>query len=114
LAEALGEGRRTDLPAEHTGPRGLRRWRAILIAVVASTPSRVVAHRCSRVRLARAPGVDDVAGVAVQRPARVKEPLLGRRASWVGGSPRRFTRMDRGFAPLCGSVVPRTPLLANA
>jgi hypothetical protein len=26
LAEALGEGRRTDLPAEHTGSRGLRCW----------------------------------------------------------------------------------------
>jgi hypothetical protein len=25
LSEALGEGRRADLPAEHTGPRGLRR-----------------------------------------------------------------------------------------
>jgi hypothetical protein len=114
LAEALGEGRRTDLPAEHTGPRGLRRRRVVFVAIVASTPSRVVAHSSSRVSPARAPGVDDVAGVAVQRPACVKEPLLDRRASWVGGSPRRFTCMDRGFAPLCGPVVPRIPLLADA
>jgi hypothetical protein len=26
LAEALGEGRCADLPAEHAGPRGFRRW----------------------------------------------------------------------------------------
>jgi hypothetical protein len=114
LAEALGEGRRADLPAEHEGRRGLRRRRAVLIAVVAPTPSRVVACRRSRIYLARTPSVDDVAGVAVQCPARVEEPFLGRRASRVGGSPRRFTRMDRGFTPLCGSVASRFPLLANA
>jgi hypothetical protein len=67
LAEALGEGRRADLPAEHAGPRGLRRRRAVFVAVVASTPSRVVAHRCPRVRLARAPGVD----VRLDRPSDV-------------------------------------------
>jgi hypothetical protein len=99
LTEALGEGRRADLPAEHTGPRGLWRRGAVFVAVVAPTPSRVVAHRYSRVRLARAPGVDDVAGVAVQRPACVKEPFLGRRASLVGGSPRRSSCVDRGFTP---------------
>jgi hypothetical protein len=114
LAEALGERRFADLPAEHTGPWGLRRRGAVLAAVVASAPSRVVAHRRSCVRPARASGVDDVAGVAIQRPACVKEPLLGRRASWVGGSPRRPSRVDRGFAPRCGFVVPRIPLLADA
>jgi hypothetical protein len=114
LAEALGEGRRADLPAEHTGPRGLRRQGTVLIAVVVPTPSRVVACRRSRIRLARTPSVDDVAGVAVQRPARVEEPLLGWRAPRVGGSSRRFTCMDRGFAPLYGPVALCVPLLEDA
>jgi hypothetical protein len=94
LAEALGEGRRPDLPAEHTGPRGLRRRGAVLVTVVASAPSRVVAYRRSGIRPARAVGIDDVASVTVQRPARVKEPLHGRRASRVGGAPRSFTCVD--------------------
>jgi hypothetical protein len=114
LAEALGERRCADLSAEHTGPWGLRRRGAVLVAVVASTPPRVVAHCCSRVRPACALGVDDVAGVAIQRPACVKEPLLGRRASWVGGSPCRPSCVDRGLASRCSSVVPRIPLLADA
>jgi hypothetical protein len=114
LAEALGERRRADLPAEHTGPWGLRRRGAVLAAVVACTPSRVVAHCCSCVRPTCAPGVDDVAGVAIQRPACVKEPLLGRRASLVGGSPCRSSCVDRGFTSRCSSVVPRIPLLADA
>jgi hypothetical protein len=62
LAEALGEARRADLPAEHTGSRWLRRRRAVLPAVVAPTPSRVVARRCACLRVARPPGVDEVAG----------------------------------------------------
>jgi hypothetical protein len=97
LAEALGERCRADLPAEHTGARGLRRRGAVLAAVVASTPSGVVAPCCSGIRPARVPGVNDVAGVAVQRPACVKEPLLGRRASLVGGLPRRSPCVHRGF-----------------
>jgi hypothetical protein len=109
----LGEGRRADLPAEHTGPRGFRRRGTAFIAVVAPTSSWVVAYRRSRIRLARAPGVDDVAGVTVQRPARVEEPLLGWCASQIGGSPRSFTCMDRGFAPLCNPVSLRITLLAD-
>jgi hypothetical protein len=37
LAEALREARHADLPAEHTGSRGLRRRRAVLSAVIAPT-----------------------------------------------------------------------------
>jgi hypothetical protein len=103
-----------DLPAEHAGPRGFRRRRAVFIAVVASTPPRVVARRRSRIRLARPPSVDDVAGVAVPRPARVEEPFFSRCASRVGGSLRRFTCMDRGFAPLRDPVALCVPLLADA
>jgi hypothetical protein len=46
------EARRADLPAEHTGSRRLRRRRAVLPAIVAPTPSRVVARRCPRLRVA--------------------------------------------------------------
>jgi hypothetical protein len=113
LAEALGEGRRADLSAEHTGPWVLWRRGAVFIAVVAPTPSRVVAYRRPRIRPARAAGVDDVAGVTIKRPARVKEPLLGRRASRVGWAPRSFACVDRGFAPLTSPVSSRIPLLAD-
>jgi hypothetical protein len=75
-----------DLPAEHAGSRGLRRRRAILLAIVASTPSRVVACCRPRLRFSRPSGVDDVAGVAVSGlPTRVEEPILGRRAPRVAG-----------------------------
>jgi hypothetical protein len=45
LAEALGEARRADLPAEHTGSRGLWRRRAVLSAGGGSLPSPV-SPRC--------------------------------------------------------------------
>jgi hypothetical protein len=86
----------------------------VFIAVVASTPLRVVASHCSCIRLARPPSVDDVTGVVVPHPARVEEPLFSRCASWVGGSLRCFTCMDRGFAPLRGPVASCVPLLADA
>jgi hypothetical protein len=70
----------------------------------------VVACRRSRIHLARPPSVDDVAGVAVPRPARVEELFFSRCASRVGGSLRRFTCMDREFtpctAPVGGCVTP--------
>jgi hypothetical protein len=115
LAEALGKGRRADLPAEHTGSRGFRRRRAVLIAVVAPTPSRMVACRRPCLRFVRPPSVDDVAGVAVSRlPLCVEEPFLGRRAPRVGGALRCSTRVYRGLGPLRALVVPRIPLLADA
>jgi hypothetical protein len=54
----------------------------------------VVARRCACLRVARPPGVDDVTGVAILGlPARVEEPLLGRRAPQVGGAPRCTARV---------------------
>jgi hypothetical protein len=115
LEEALGEARRADLPAEHAGPRGLRCRRVVLPAIVAATPSRVVASRCPRLCVARPPGVDDVAGVTVLGlPARVEEPLLGRRASRVGGTLRCTSRVHRWLGALRTPVVPRAPLLTDA
>jgi hypothetical protein len=75
---------------------------------------RVVACRRSRIRLARSPSVDDVTGVAIQRPAQVEEPFFGRRASRVGGALRRFTCMNRRLAPLRGPVASCVALLADA
>jgi hypothetical protein len=90
LAEALRKARRADLPAEHTGSRGLQRRRAVLSAVIAPTSSWVVSCRCPRFRVARPRGVVDVASVTVLGlPARVKNPLLDRRAALVGGLPCR-------------------------
>jgi hypothetical protein len=90
LAEALRKAHRVDLPAEHTGSRGLRRRQAVLSAVIVPTSSWVVACRCPRLRVAHPPGVDDVASVTVLGlPARVKDSLLDRRAPLVGGLPRR-------------------------
>jgi hypothetical protein len=94
LAEALWKAHRADLPAEHTGSRGLRRRRAILSAVIAPNPSGVVARRCPCLRVARPPGVDDVASVSILGlPARIKDPRLDWRAPLVGGLPRRAARM---------------------
>jgi hypothetical protein len=115
LAEALREARRADLPAEHTGSRGFRRRRAVLSAVIAPTPSEVVAHRCPRLRVARPPGVDDVASVTVLGlPTRVKDPLPDRRAPWVGGPLRRAARVHRSLGALRAPVFQRAPLLTNA
>jgi hypothetical protein len=98
LAEALREARRADLPAEHSGSWGLRRRRPVLSAVIAPTPSGVVACRRPRLRVARPPGVDDVASVTVLGlPARVKDPLPDRRASWVGGPLGRAARVHRSL-----------------
>jgi hypothetical protein len=115
LAEARGESRCADLPAQYAGPRGLRRWRAVFIAIVVSTPSGVVACCRSRIRFARPSSVDDVTGVAVPcLPARVEEPFFSRRVSRVSGALRRSTRVHRGFAPLRAPIAPRVPLLADA
>jgi hypothetical protein len=94
LAKALRKARRADFPAEHTGSWGLRHRQAVLSAVIAPTSSWVVAYRCPRLRVARPPGVDDVASVTVLGlPASVKNPLLDRRAPLVGGLPRRAARV---------------------
>jgi hypothetical protein len=61
----LRKARRVDLLAAHAGPRGLRRRRAVLTAVVAPTPPWVVACRRPCLCVARPPGVDDIASVAV-------------------------------------------------
>jgi hypothetical protein len=84
------------------GPRGLRRRRAVLSAVIAPTPSGVVARCRPRLRVARPLGVDDVARVSVLGlPARVEDPLPDRRAPWVGGLLARAACMHqtpRGLA----------------
>jgi hypothetical protein len=76
VVEVLGEARHTDLPAEHAGSRGFRRQRVILSAVVAPTPQRVVARRCSLLCIALPPNIYDIAGVVVLGlTTRVKDPL---------------------------------------
>jgi hypothetical protein len=80
-----------------------------------STPPRVVACRRLCLCVARPSGVDDVAGVAISGlPARVEEPLFGRRAPRVGGALRRSARVHRGFRALRAPIVLRAPLLADA
>jgi hypothetical protein len=66
-------------------------------------------------RVARPSGVDDVAGIAVSGlPARVEEPLFGRRAPRIGGALNRSARVYRGFGALRAPIVPLAPLLADA
>jgi hypothetical protein len=111
----LREARRADLPAEHAGSRGLRRWQAVLTAVVEPTPPWVVACRRPCLCVACLPGVDDVASVAVlDLPARVKDPLPDRRLALVGGLPRRAARVNWRLRALRTPDVPRAPLLVNA
>jgi hypothetical protein len=75
----------------------------------------VVAHRRPCLRVARPPGVDDVAGVAVLGlPARVKDSLLDRRSALVGGLSRCNTHVTRRLGALHAPVVPRASLLADA
>jgi hypothetical protein len=47
-------------------------------------------------------------------PARVEEPLFGRRAPRVGGALRRSTRVYREFGALRAPILPFAPLLADA
>jgi hypothetical protein len=78
-------------------------------------PSRVVARHCPCLCVARPPGVDDVASVAVLGlPAHVEDLLLDRRAPWVGGTFRCASRVYRWLGALRAPVVPRAPLLADA
>jgi hypothetical protein len=111
LAEALRKAHRANLPVEHTGSRGLPRRRAVLSAVIAPTPSGVVACRRPRLRVSRPPGVDDVASVTVLGlPARIEDPLPDRRAPWVGGPLRRAARVHRRRdAELSAPARPRRP-----
>jgi hypothetical protein len=96
-------------------PRGLRRRRAVLSAVIAPTPSGMVACRRPCLCVARPSGVDDVASVTVLGlPACVKDPLPNRRAPWVGRLFRRTARVYRCFGALRSPIVPRAPLLADA
>jgi hypothetical protein len=75
----------------------------------------VVACRHPRFRVARPPGVDDIASVTVLGlPAHVKDPLPNWRAPWVGGAFRRGSRVYRWFGALRAPVVPRAPLLTDA
>jgi hypothetical protein len=75
----------------------------------------VVARRRSRLRVACSSGVDDVASVTVLGlPARVEDPLLDRRAPWVGGAFRCASRVYRRLGALRAPVFPRAPLLADA
>jgi hypothetical protein len=75
----------------------------------------VVACRYLCLRVARPPGVDDVASVTVLGlPVRVLDPLLDRRAPWVGGPLCRIARVYRCLGALHAPVVPRAPLLTDA
>jgi hypothetical protein len=75
----------------------------------------VVARRCACLRVARTPGVDDVAGVAILGlPARVEESPLGRRESRVGGTLRCTACVHRELGALRALVVPRASLLVDA
>jgi hypothetical protein len=113
--EALREDCRADLPAEHTSSRGLWCRRAILAAVVAPAPPRVLAYRRSRLHVARSAGVDDVAYITVLGlSARIKDSLPVRRSTLVGQLSRRAACMNRRFRALRAAVIPHAALLANA
>jgi hypothetical protein len=47
-------------------------------------------------------------------PARVEDPLLDRRAPWIGGAFRCASRVHRWFGALRAPIVPRAPLLTDA
>jgi hypothetical protein len=67
-----------------------------------------------RLRVARPPGVDDVVGIAILGlPARVEEPLLGRRAPRVRGTLRCAPRVHRWLKALRTPVILRAPLLVD-
>jgi hypothetical protein len=75
----------------------------------------VVACRRPCLCVARLPGVDDVASVAVLGlPARVKDPLLGQHSTLVGRLSRRAARVNRRLGVVHAPVVPRASLLADA
>jgi hypothetical protein len=75
----------------------------------------VVARRRPFLRVARPPGVDDIASIAILGlPARVKDPLLDQCAPLVGGTFCCASRVYRWFGALRAPVVPRAPLLADA
>jgi hypothetical protein len=75
----------------------------------------VVARRRLRLCVARPPSIDDVAGVAILGlPTRVEDPLLDRRAPWIGGVFCCASRVHQWFGALRVVVVPRTPLLTDA
>jgi hypothetical protein len=92
------------------GPRGFRRRRAVLLGVVAPTPLRVVTTRRPCLRVACTPGVDDVAGVAILGlPARVEEPVFGRRAPGLAGrsaAPPACTEGSGPCAPPSSRALP--------
>jgi hypothetical protein len=95
LAEALGDARRADLPAEHAGSQGFRCQRAILSAVVPATTTGVVACCRSCLRVPPPPVVQDVTGIPVLGlAARVEDPLLTGVLPWFVGCPA---------APPCGA-----------
>jgi hypothetical protein len=111
----LTETRCADLPVEHTGSRGLRRRRAVLSTVISPALSGVVTRLRPRLRVARPPGIDDIASVTILGlPACVEDPLLDRCAPWVGGAFRCASRVYRWFGALRAPVVPRAPLLTDA
>jgi hypothetical protein len=75
----------------------------------------MVACRRPRLRVARPPGIDDVASIAVLGlPTRVKDPLPDRRPALVGRLPRRAARVNLRLRALRAPVVLRAPLQANA
>jgi hypothetical protein len=97
------------------GPRGFRRRRAVLAAVVAHAPPGVVAHCRTCLCVACSAGVDDVAGVAVQiLSARIKDPLPDRHSALVGWLPCRAICVDRCLLALSTVIVPRAALMAYA
>jgi hypothetical protein len=111
----LRKAHRAALPAEHTGSRGLRCWRAVLAAVVAPTPTWVVACCRPRLYVARPLGADDVASVAILGPpSRVEDPLLNWRPALIGGPLRRATCADGHLRAPHIPVVLRATLMANA
>jgi hypothetical protein len=106
----LREASRADLSAEHSGSRGLRRRRAILSVFIAPTPPGVVACRRPCLRVARPPGVDDVASVTVLGlPTRVEDPLPDRRAPGLAGrsaAPPACTDASGPCAPPSSRALP--------
>jgi hypothetical protein len=106
---------RADLPAKHTGPRGLRCRRSIVAAIVAPAPPWVVGNHRPRLRVARSAGVDDVVCITVLGlSARIKDSLPDRRSTLVGRLSRRAACVIRRFRALRTAIIPCTALLVNA
>jgi hypothetical protein len=85
------------------------------VAVVVTAPPGVVTHRFPCFGIALSASVDDIMSVTILGlPARVMDPLPGRRSALVGRLPCCAPCVNGRFWALSTAVVPRATLMAYA